>query len=139
MFELNKHNIKLLLCCTLFIVLASCDPARVLIISNGNHKNSSVTVYASSNILPHPSTSDTGRVIIKMPSIYDASRNDTLLFYGLGNWSDEALMPGFAEQIDSIVFVSKGERRVLQDSQEITTCLLNCRRGLMDHVLLLKP
>jgi hypothetical protein len=120
-------------------LIQSCDPARILVVRTADKPNHSVTIYANENILPgsylYRQDSIAKKVIINVPTIDTIVQREKMLFYGLGSWGDDSLMPNFSKNIDSIVIVNSNGRLKLDKQTEINEYLLKHRHGFAKRIL----
>ncbi len=120
--------IKFLITIFLFGILASCDPARTLVIRTVDKPNFSVTVYGNKNILPDNNGS-TEKVVVKISSETNSEKRDTTFRYGLGGWDKKYQIPELAANIDSIIIVNSSGTLLLKNKKELTSYLLTHRSG----------
>lgn len=132
-----RRNKSIPFCISILVIitLASCDPARILIVKAGENPNVSVSVYANKNILPHPQGNLNQKIVIQVPATPSSTKRDTTILYGLGGWGDDSLMPEYAKNIDSIVLVNSNGTVVLNDQTEINAYLLKSRHGFAKRIL----
>lgn len=111
--------------------LASCDPAKILVVKADKDKSASVIVYANNRIAPYTDRNDSAKLIIQVPQP-DTMRKT--FHYGIGGWSNEAIAE-MANNIDSIVFLHPARKSTLTSKHEITQYLRNGRSGFGGRIL----
>lgn len=117
--------------CFTSILLASCDPAKLLVIKTSNKSNASVTVYANRQIIPSANKGDKSKLVIQVPFNDTASKKFS---YGIGNWPLEAI-DALATNIDSIEINNTINKVVLANKADILNYLKKHRGGYAGSVL----
>lgn len=135
MLKISRYIITLI---GLFL-LQSCDPARILIVKTANRPNYSVTIYANENILPHAfayhEDSSAKKMTIRVSSSDSVAQREKILYYGLGGWGGNSLMPYFSRNIDSIIIVADNRKLTIDKQKDINDFLLKHRHGFAKHKL----
>jgi hypothetical protein len=117
--------------CFASILLASCDPAKVLVITAHNKSNASVTVYTNRQIIPSADKDDKTKLVIQVP--FNGTTSKTFN-YGMGNWPLNAISE-LATNIDSIVIRNTIDRVVFDNKAQIFNYLNKHRSGYAGSVL----
>ena len=114
---------------TLF--LASCDPAKLLIIKADDKSNTSVAVYTNKKVIPFGNNGDSSKFVIQVP--YNDTTGKTFN-YGIGNWPDDAINK-LTTNIDSIVINNTSNKVVLISKTDIVSYLKQHRSGYAGSIL----
>jgi len=128
--------VRILILFSAVLFFSQCDPAITLIVKSAHKPNLSVTIYANGNILPgylHPPE----KLVLSIPTTEPHRKYDTTFRYGLGGWSDDHVS-SFAQNVDSIVFMSSSGKKVLKNQSDIQEYLLKQRHGFGKSVITIK-
>ena len=122
--------------CAFFIFsVYGCDPARYLSMRCGKDPKSSLSVYCNKQFISRWNN-DTGKTAIHLPIIIGGNiKRDTVFFFGIGTWQNDSLIPQYAKNVDSIVFINDKSCTVIRQQSEISKYLLRHRKGAMKQIL----
>lgn len=123
----------------IFLAVAACDTPHYLVIRCPPVPQYSITVYGRSGFLPSRKEDSTAPFRIHLETGAAGIAQDTLFFYGFGAWPGKRFMREHSRYIDSVIWVGKRGRQVLNDSASIERYLLQSRRGLFHTRLVLQP
>jgi hypothetical protein len=117
-------------------LLASCDPARMIILKNKTGKPACIrwTIRADST-----STNDEQefRTVTFDLGTSKSDRKKTITF-GFGNWPADEIERFVNEDIQSIEIESVHEKRILTDKSKLKNYLLKRRHGLFKNFITIK-
>ncbi len=116
------------------LLITSCDPAKVLVITASNQPGVSVTLYGNTTMLPFQGEMPPEKIAITVPGGTPVKR-DTLIYYGFGGWSGDDKIKNLAHSIDSIIINSSNGQIVLNTHESITNYLLKQRHGFAKRIL----
>lgn len=128
-------TVKLLVAALIFVICASCDPVRTLVVKVADAPNLSVAIYGNAALLPYGDEEAAEKRVIRVASDVRGERRDTTFTYGLGGWNMEGVLPAFVTHIDSIILMNSTEKSVLKDKKEIMAYLKAHKTGYLGCML----
>jgi hypothetical protein len=121
-------NKKLILIIVATLGLASCDPAKILVIKSRPNSNASIVLYGNRKINPllNDSASIEKKIIIQVPTA--DGKNEIKFNYGIGIWSNGPIS-NLSAAIDSIIITGKLKKTILKNQDSIKQYFINHRSG----------
>lgn len=132
--KIKLSRAKLFYSSFIVVTIVGCDPGRTLVIKAADHPNVSVSIFANKNVLPY--NTDSGKIVIEIPTKGQAPKFDTSLFYGLGVWRKTPEIDLFANNVDSIIINNSTNTETLKSKNEIKQYLLKHRSGAYGSAVL---
>ena len=116
---------------TLAILLAGCDPAKILRIKAGNKTNLSVTVYTNNKLIPSCEKEYNCKLIIHVT--YKVTTIKTF-YYGIRKLPNESIAY-LSANIDSIVIINSSGKLSVSTKPDIQAYLKKNRSGYLGSIL----
>lgn len=118
----------------ILLLITSCDPAKVLVITASNQPGISATIYGNTSMLPRSAGMPTEKISISVPFGTPVKR-DTSIYYGFGGWKGDDKIKNLAKNIDSIIINNSNGQITLNTHESITNYLLKHRHGFARRIL----